>query len=137
MAPSTSTNFQPRSVFHVLLGCGILGVLLLNIQDFGMTKGSLNQLIVNPHGGNYWLLTIVNAVFGNKMSALLTVLFGASILHFFCKSPTHQWFLCCGLICEATILANGFWTNQCHSSDFSVRFAISIQYRWHIAFSAA
>lgn len=90
MAPSASINFQPRSVFHVLLGCGILGVLLLNIQDFGLTKATVNQLIVNPHGGNYWLLTIVNALFGNKMAALLTVLFGASIIHFFAKAqPTN------------------------------------------------
>jgi len=92
MKPSTSTNLQFRSTFHVLLGCGVLGVLLLNIQEFGMTKGTLNQLIVNPHGGNYWLLTIVNVLFGTKMVALLTLLFGASIALFFAKSPSTNGF---------------------------------------------
>ncbi|MFN8355854.1 MAG: DUF418 domain-containing protein [Spirosomataceae bacterium] len=85
MKPLTSVSLQTRSVFHVLLGCSVLGILLLNIQDFGMTKSTVNQFIVNPHGGTYWLLTIINLFFGTKMGALLTILFGASIALFFAK----------------------------------------------------
>ncbi len=90
MYPTSSPQTERVSAYSLLWGVAILGVLLFNIQDFGLTKATINQLIVHPHGGNYWLLTIVNALFGTKMVALLTLLFGASIALFFAKAkPTN------------------------------------------------
>ncbi|WP_435354569.1 DUF418 domain-containing protein [Emticicia sp. SJ17W-69] len=86
MNPLTTPKPKQISIFNMLLGFAILGILLLNIQVFGTTQTNLNQLIVNPHGGNYWLMTIINTFFGNKMVALLTLLFGASIALFFKSS---------------------------------------------------
>src|SRR6187402_1629331 len=86
MNSSSTPRADQIPIFNILLGFTVLGILLLNIQNFGTTQANLNQLIVNPHGGNYWLMTIVNTFFGNKMVALLSLLFGASIIMFLTKS---------------------------------------------------
>lgn len=86
MNPLPTPQTRQVSIFNMLLGFAVLGILLLNIQSFGTTQANLNQLIVNPHGGNYWLMTIINTFIGNKMLALLTLLFGASIVLFFSQS---------------------------------------------------
>ncbi|AKD54180.1 DUF418 domain-containing protein [Spirosoma radiotolerans] len=72
----------------VLRGVALLGILLMNIQGFGLTEASLQQLVRNPHGGNYWLMTLVHVLFENKMRALFSMLFGAGILLFLAKSRT-------------------------------------------------
>ncbi|WP_428656486.1 DUF418 domain-containing protein [Runella sp.] len=79
-------------LYPMLWGLAVLGALLLNIQTFGITQASINQLIVHPHGGNYWVLTIINTVFGNKFSALLSILFGAGIVLFFVKVKSTNGF---------------------------------------------
>lgn len=88
----TSSFYETKEIpiFNILLGFAVLGALLLNIQSFGTTKSLVNQLIVNAHGGNYWLLTIVNTLFGSKMAALITILFGASIVMFFTNPKTYS-----------------------------------------------
>ena len=86
MNESPHLRSERNPTYEILLGVAVLGILLLNIKTFGLTAASLNQLIVNPHGGNYWLLTITNALFGNKFLALLCMLFGASIVSFFAKT---------------------------------------------------
>ncbi|GAB3020781.1 DUF418 domain-containing protein [Spirosoma pulveris] len=58
----------------------------MNIQAFGLTDASLDQLIRNPHGGNYWLLTLVHVLFESKMRALFSILFGAGIILFLTKT---------------------------------------------------
>ncbi|GAB2515749.1 DUF418 domain-containing protein [Spirosoma aerophilum] len=70
----------------ILRGVALLGILLMNIQAFGLTDASLNQLIRNPHGGNYWLLTLVHVLFEHKMCALFSMLFGAGIILFLAKT---------------------------------------------------
>ena len=70
----------------VLRGVALLGILLMNIQAFGLTEASVQQLVRNPHGGNYWLMTLVHVLFENKMRALFSILFGAGIILFLTKS---------------------------------------------------
>lgn len=70
----------------ILRGVALLGILLMNIPIFGLTEVSLQQLVRGPHGGNYWLLTVVHCLFENKMRALFSMLFGAGIILFLAKS---------------------------------------------------
>jgi len=70
----------------ILRGVALLGILLMNIQVFGLTEASLQQLVRGPHGGNYWLQTIIHTLFENKMRALFSMLFGAGIILFLAKS---------------------------------------------------
>jgi uncharacterized protein len=88
MTPSSFNQTEKIPIFNILLGFAVLGALLFNIQSFGITQGSIHQLTVNAHGGNYWLLTKVNILFGSKMAALVSILFGASIVMFFTHSKT-------------------------------------------------
>lgn len=121
MNPLPTPQTKQISILNVLLGFAVLGILLLNIQSFGTTQANLNQLIVNPHGGNYWLMTIINTFLGNKIVALLTLIFGASIVLFFTKSKAingisvpdlfirrQLWLMAFGLI-NAVIL---LWQND-------------------------
>ncbi len=70
----------------ILRGVALLGILLMNIQVFGWTEASLQQLVRGPHGGNYWLQTIIHVLFENKMRALFSMLFGAGIILFLAKN---------------------------------------------------
>ncbi|MCY7359265.1 MAG: DUF418 domain-containing protein [Rudanella sp.] len=70
----------------ILRGVALLGILLMNIQVFGLTEASLQQLVRGPHGGNYWLQTIIHVLFENKMRALFSMLFGAGIILFLAKN---------------------------------------------------
>ncbi|MBC3787971.1 DUF418 domain-containing protein [Spirosoma utsteinense] len=74
----------------VLRGVALLGILLMSIQAFGLTEASVQQLVRNPHGGNYWLVTLVHVLFENKMRALFSMLFGAGILLFLNKSRSSS-----------------------------------------------
>jgi uncharacterized protein len=74
----------------VLRGVALLGILLMNIQAFGLTEASVQQLVRNPHGGNYWLMTLVHVLFENKMRALFSMLFGAGIILFLTKSRSDS-----------------------------------------------
>lgn len=85
------TNYQPVAqteriqTIDILRGVALLGILLMNIQEFGLTEASLHQLVRGPHGGNYWLQTIIHALFEHKMRALFSMLFGAGIILFLAK----------------------------------------------------
>ena len=70
----------------ILRGVALLGILLVNIPVFGLTEASLDQLVRGPHGGNYWLQTIIHVLFENKMRALFSMLFGAGIILFLAKN---------------------------------------------------
>ena len=70
----------------ILRGVALLGILLVNIPVFGLTEASLDQLVRGPHGGNYWLQTIIHVLFENKMRALFSMLFGAGIVLFLAKN---------------------------------------------------
>lgn len=74
----------------VVRGVALLGILLMNIQAFGLTEASVQQLVRNPHGGNYWLMTLVHVLFENKMRALFSMLFGAGIILFLTKSRSDS-----------------------------------------------
>ncbi|MCX6217228.1 DUF418 domain-containing protein [Spirosoma sp.] len=86
--PATHPVLQPERIptLDILRGVALLGILLMNIQVFGLTEASLTQLIRNPHGGNYWLLTLVHGLFEHKMRALFSMLFGAGIILFLNKT---------------------------------------------------
>jgi len=81
-SPESTARAKPVSALSFLGGLAVLGVLFSSIQEFGMTSARLNEIIREPHGASYWLLTITNALFRTNAVALLTVLFGAGILLF-------------------------------------------------------
>ncbi len=89
---STASVVQPVAhtgripTIDILRGVALLGILLMNIQVFGLTEASLYQLVRGPHGGNYWLQTIIHTLFENKMRALFSMLFGAGIILFLAKN---------------------------------------------------
>lgn len=91
---ANNTAYRPTQhadriqTIDILRGVALLGILLLNIQAFGLTEASLNQLVRGPHGGNYWLLTVVHTLFEDKMRALFSMLFGAGIILFLAKQRT-------------------------------------------------
>lgn len=91
-APPDAPRYQPVAQaeriqsIDILRGVALLGILLMNIQLFGLTEASIQQLARGPHGGNYWLLTLIHALFEHKMRALFSMLFGAGIILFLAKS---------------------------------------------------
>lgn len=116
MTPSiTPLVTRPNHLIRVLWGVAILGALMLTIRDFGQTKAALNQFVVHPHGGNYWLLTLTNTLLGSPAYALLIVLFGAGIALFFAQAGSVDtfirrqfWLMAFGLV-NAIIL---LWPND-------------------------
>lgn len=87
-----TTAYQPVAqanriqTIDILRGVALLGILLMNIPYFGLTEASLHQLVRGPHGGNYWLQTIIHTLFEHKMRALFSMLFGAGIILFLAKN---------------------------------------------------
>lgn len=83
-----TTNLQPVAqtaripTIDILRGVALLGILLVSIPSFGLTEASVQELIRGPHGGNYWLKTLIYVLFENKMRALFSMLFGAGIILF-------------------------------------------------------
>ena len=98
----------------ILRGVALLGLLLVTIPVFGLTEASLDQLVRGPHGGNYWLQTIIRVLFENKMRALFSMLFGAGVILFLAKNRDgsgmaapelfirrQMWLIMFGLLCLA------------------------------------
>lgn len=116
MTPSEAQpETQPNHLVRVLWGVAVLGVLMLTIRDFGQTKAALNQFVVHPHGGNYWLLTLTNTLLGSPSYALLIVLFGAGIALFFAQAGSVDtfirrqfWLMAFGLVNAIVLL----WPND-------------------------
>ena len=90
--PSLTATYQPVDqagriqTIDILRGVALLGILLMNIQAFGLTEASVQQLVRGPHGGNYWLMTLIHVLFEHKMRALFSMLFGAGIILFLAKN---------------------------------------------------
>lgn len=73
------------AVLNVLWGVAVLGLLLVSIRAFGLTKAQVGLLVRGPHGGNYGLLKGTHILFDNTMPGLLALLFGAGMLLFLDK----------------------------------------------------
>ncbi|QMW01639.1 hypothetical protein [Spirosoma foliorum] len=60
-----TTHLQPVAqtvripTVDILRGVALLGILLVSIPGFGLTEASVQELIRGPHGGNYWLKTLI------------------------------------------------------------------------------
>ncbi|GAB3934562.1 DUF418 domain-containing protein [Larkinella terrae] len=76
------------STLDILRGTALLGILLVNIQAFGLTEPQIQHFIRGPHGGSYWLITLIQVLFGHSMQAAFTMAFGAGILLFLGKTKT-------------------------------------------------
>ena len=83
--PDSAALPQRIPSLDVLWGVALLGILLLNIQLFGMTRAGVYQVLQGPHGGSYWLQTLIHILFEDKMQALFSMLFGAGIILFLDK----------------------------------------------------
>ncbi len=73
---------SPRiQALDVLRAIALLGGLLVSIWLFGgFTNNKQLQLLLNPHGKNYILYSIVVLLFQGKMLALISLVFGAGMV---------------------------------------------------------
>jgi uncharacterized protein len=127
IAAPNSGSFTPEidsgrfSTLDMLRGMALLGILLINIQAFALTEPQVQQLIRGTHGGNYWVATTMQVLFGNNMQALFTMIFGAGMLLFLARPKTASgmaapelfirrqlWLIVFGLINTVGFL----WTND-------------------------
>ncbi|MBM3794328.1 MAG: hypothetical protein FJW31_09710 [Acidobacteria bacterium] len=66
----------------VLRGFALLGILLMNILDFGLPNPAYNKLRLwgGDQGANVWVFVAQYMLAEGKMRALFSMMFGASIM---------------------------------------------------------
>jgi uncharacterized protein len=75
-----------NTLLDVLRGIAVLGGLFIGIWMFGgFTNNTQNNLLLQHHGGNFWLFKGVSIALFGKMSALICIVFGAGMVLFFSK----------------------------------------------------
>lgn len=114
-----SPRIQPLDVLRAV---ALLGGLLVSIWLFGgFTINKQVQLLLNPHGGNYILYSIIGLLFQGKMLALISLVFGAGMVLYLNQESERSaqvsadlfirrqmWLLCFGLLNALLFL----WTND-------------------------
>ena len=70
------------AVVDVIRGCALLGILLMNIVEFGMPGAAYDNPTVwgGDTGADYWAWAINSVFFEGKMRALFSMLFGAGVI---------------------------------------------------------
>jgi uncharacterized protein len=69
-----------RSI-DVIRGVALLGILMMNIPDFGLPEGILGSLkFDHPGDTNYVTHQVIEILFSGKMRALFSMLFGAGVI---------------------------------------------------------
>ena len=66
----------------VLRGFALLGILLMNILEFGLPGAAYDnpRLWGGDHGANLWVFAVQYVLFEGKMRALFSIMFGAGIV---------------------------------------------------------
>ena len=81
LAAPVSDSGRVRLI-DMLRGIAVLGILLINIQLFGLPDYFSESFKNDPGDGNFWLLHFTTVLFGGKMRALFGILFGAGVVLF-------------------------------------------------------
>lgn len=118
-APVSETD-RIKSI-DVLRGVALLGILMLNIQGFGLVGAKyLNPTALRPIEGTAYISWWVTHVFGElKFMSLFSVLFGAGIVLMWEKSKPHftkivQDALCSGRVWARINRTSLMQTQQAH-----------------------
>ena len=83
VAPKTPvTQTERLTSIDVLRGFALLGILVMNIQSFGMIGAKyMNPMAEGPlEGSSYWIWWVGHVFFDTKMMAIFSMLFGAGIV---------------------------------------------------------
>lgn len=83
VAPKTPvTQTERLTSIDVLRGFALLGILVMNIQSFGLIGAKyMNPMAQGPlEGSAYWIWWVGHVFFDTKMMAIFSMLFGAGIV---------------------------------------------------------
>ena len=80
----STTQAERIVALDVLRGFALLGILVMNIQSFGMTYAAYgNPMVgVNPNNLNLTLWSVIHVFADTKFMTLFSLLFGAGVLLF-------------------------------------------------------
>jgi uncharacterized protein len=81
-APSPVVDKQRLRLIDSLRGAALLGILLMNIQGFGMPVYFAESVKGDPSSIDFWVYMLIAVLFEGKMRALFGMVFGAGVLLF-------------------------------------------------------